>query len=129
MCRNKQAHGQQTRSPPQLQFDGRKKYDQEKQSKVHMVEETNSDFEELLFENITIIDSTGADVERNEAFAHIKVKLPNLGNPNALLKVKVDSGEQGNILPLRIYGKMFPDCLDENGLPKDTTPSQTKLTA
>jgi len=29
-----------------------------------MVEETNSDFEELLFENIKI-DSTGADVERN----------------------------------------------------------------
>ena len=55
---------------------------------VHMVEETNSDFEEL-FENIKI-DSTGADVERNEAFAHIKVKLPNLGNPNALLEVKVE---------------------------------------
>jgi len=66
-----------------------------------MVEETNSGFEKLLFENIKI-DSTGADVERNEAFAHIKVKLTNLGNPNALLKVKVDTGAQGNILPLRI---------------------------
>lgn len=127
VCRNKQAHVQQTRSPPQPQFDGQKKYGKEKQTKVHMVEETNSDFEEL-FENIKI-DSTGADVERNEAFAHIKVTLPNLGNTNALLKVKVDTVAKGNILPLRIYGKMFPDCLDENGLPRDTTPSQTKLTA
>ena len=42
--RNKQAHGQQTRPPRQPQFDGRKKHDKEKQSKVHMVEETNSDF-------------------------------------------------------------------------------------
>lgn len=43
----------------------------EKQSKVHMVEEANSDFEELLFENIKI-DSTGADVERMKLLLILK---------------------------------------------------------
>ena len=83
----------------------------------------------MLFETITI-DGTriGVEVERDEAFAQIKVKLPNCDNPNVFLKAKVDTEAQGNILPLRIYRKMFPAHLDEDGLPKDTTPNQTKLT-
>jgi len=44
-----------------------------------------------------------------------------------VLKVK-DTGAQGNILPLRIYKSMFPDHVEQNGLPTDPTPSQTKLT-
>ena len=43
--------------------------------------------------------------------------------------MKVDTGAQGNILPLRIYKNMFPDSVDEHGLPTGTAPSQTKLTA
>ena len=46
-----------------------------------------------------------------------------------MLKVKVDHGAQGNILPLRIYRNMFPDEVDENGLPTETAPRKTKLTA
>ena len=46
-----------------------------------------------------------------------------------MLKLKVDTGAQGNnILPLQIYGNMFPEDVDDNGLPTGTTPTQTKLT-
>ena len=84
----------------------------------------------MLFETITI-DSTrpGVEVERDEAFAQIMVKLPNCKNLNLFLKAKVGTGAQGNILRLRIYKKMFPAHLDENGLPEDTTQNQTKLIA
>ena len=43
--------------------------------------------------------------------------------------MKVDTGVQGNILSLRIYRNMFPEHVDDNGLPTGTTSTQTKLTA
>ena len=46
-----------------------------------------------------------------------------------MLRLKVDTGAQENILPLRIYGNMFPNHLDENGFPTGTKPTQAKLTA
>ena len=82
----------------------------------------------MLFETIRI-DSTDIGVERGEDFAKIKVKLPDIDNPNVMLRLKVDTGAQENILPLRIYGNMFPNHLDENGFPTGTKPTQAKLTA
>ena len=128
VCRSKQAQDRKSRPPPPQQFEGRRPQDKTRQSKVHSVEETCSDFEELLFETINV-DYTDIGIERDEAFAKIRVKLPNIDNPNAMLKVKVDTGAQGNILPLRIYRNMFPHHLDDNGLPTETKPTQTKLTA
>ena len=98
------------------------------QDKVHTVEETNSDSDELCFETIQI-DSSNVTPVKDEAFAKLRVKLPNVNHPNPALKVKVDTGAQGNILPLRIYRNMFSHHVDENGLPTETAPSQTKLTA
>ena len=46
-----------------------------------------------------------------------------------MLKVKLDTGAQENILPLPIYRNMFLHHVDESGLPTETAPSQTKLTA
>ena len=62
-------------------------------------------------------------------FAKLQVKLSKVNHPNSVLKVKVGTVAQGNILPLRIYRDMFPHNVDENGLPTETAPSQTKLTA
>ena len=45
-----------------------------------------------------------------------------------MLKVKVDSCAQGNVLPLRIYKNMFPGRVDEDGVPTGTTSSQNKFT-
>ena len=51
-------------------------------------------------------------------------------NPKASLKAKVDTGAQGNILPLRLYRMMYPQKVDK-GNPKMgvTHPSSTILTA
>jgi len=46
-----------------------------------------------------------------------------------MFKMKVDTGAQGYILPLRIYRSMFPEHIDDYGLPTGTTPTPTKLTA
>ena len=43
----------------------------------------------------------------------IDVKLPDLPNP-CILKCKVDTGEQGNVLPLRTFKKMFANMMDRN---------------
>ena len=99
------------------------------QNEVHTVEQTNSDSDELCLEAIQIDTSNDTPV-KDEAFAKLQVKLSNVINhPNSVLKVKVDTVAQGNILPLRIYRNMFPRYVDENGLPTEAAPSQTKLTA
>ena len=36
---------------------------------------------------------------------------------DATLKVKVDTGAQWNILPVRIFKRMYPELLDESGVP------------
>ena len=115
MCRNKQAQDRKAKPPLRKQPWGWIPQAKTSQDKVHTVEETNSDSDELCFETIQI-DSSNVTPVKDEA-------------PNPVLKVKVDTGAQGNILPLRIYRNMFSHHVDENGLPTETAPSQTKLTA
>ena len=65
---------------------------------------------------------------KDEAFAKLQVKLSKVNHPNSVLKVKVDTVAQGNILPLRIYRDMFPHHVDEKGLPTETAPSHADQT-
>ncbi|XP_029212518.2 uncharacterized protein LOC114976273 [Acropora millepora] len=128
VCRNKQIRDWRAKPSPRKQPEGWIPQKKASQNKVNAVGETNSDSDELCFETIHI-DCSNVNLLRDEAFAKISVELPNVDHPNPVLKVKVDTGAQGNILPLRIYKNMFPDNVDENGLPTGTAPSQTKLTA
>ena len=66
---------------------------------------------------------------KDDAFSKLQVKLPNANHLSPVLKVKLDTGAQENILPLPIYRNMFLHHVDESGLPTETAPSQTKLTA
>lgn len=102
--------------------------DKESQGKVHTVEEINSDFDELCFKSIQV-DSSNFKPVRDEAFVKIQLDPPHIDHRYPTLKVSVDSGAQGNVLPLRVYKNMFPGQLDEDGFPTGTTPNQTKLTA
>ena len=43
----------------------------------------------------------------------VDVRLPDLPNP-CISKCKVDTGAQGNVLPLRTFEKMFPNMMDGN---------------
>ena len=65
------------------------------------MEESNSDFDELLFESIqTDSSAVNPAIARDEAFAKVQVELPDINHPKPMLKMKVGTGAQGNILPL-----------------------------
>ena len=82
--------------------------DKASKGKVHTVEEINSDFDELCFETSIQVDSSNFKPVRDEAIAKIQVDLPHIDPPNPMLKVKVESDAQGNVLPLRIFKNMVP---------------------
>ena len=55
---------------------------------------------------------------RDEIFATLDIALRNGAREgDATLKVKVDTGDQGNILPVRTFKRMYPELLDESGVP------------
>ena len=121
VCRNKQARDQNAKPSPRKQPGRWMPQAKTSQNKLHTVEETNSYSDELCFETIQI-DSSNVNSVKDEAFAKLQVKLPSVSHPNPVLKVKVDTGTQGNILPDH-------DHVDENGFPTETALSRTKLTA
>ena len=92
------------------------------------MEKSNSNFDDLLLESIQI-DSSAVNPVRDEAFAKVQVELRNVNHPKPLIKMKVDTGAQGNILNFPVYRNMFPEHVDDNGLPTGTKLTQTKLTA
>ena len=47
----------------------------------------------------------------------LQIKLPHQNGIDNV-KVKVDNGAEGNILPLHSFRTMFPHALDTNGYPK-----------
>ena len=97
---------------------------------VHSVIESPSppcdDPKELYFSPVTV-----STVTRDEALTHISVQLPTHPLNTACMRVKVDTGAQGNVLPLRVFSGMFPEYMDNN-TPKVSVLEQynnTKLTA
>ena len=75
---------------------------------------------------------TTADIETNmrtEAFT--TMKMPADTGPNWLGKVhcKVDTGAVGNVMPLRVFQKLFPSWMDTNGKPTGLQSTVTQLTA
>ena len=98
---------------------------------VHSVIESPSppcdDPKELFFSHVTV-----STVTRDEALTHISVQLPTPPlNNTACMRVRVDTGAQGNVLPLRVFSGMFPEYMDNN-IPKVSVLEQynnTKLTA
>jgi hypothetical protein len=89
-------------------------------------------FEQFNFESIDFkVDAISrAHDTRDELFANLDIKLPSRPGQHTL-KSKVDSGAQGNILPVRIFRRMFPQLLDANGYPKvgSTSVRPTRLMA
>ena len=65
-----------------------------------------------MFDNI----DANKDV-RTEVYASLDIRFGRKHKP-ATLKVKVDTGAQGNVLPLRIYRQMCPENLDTEGYPQ-----------
>ena len=55
-------------------------------------------------------------------------QLPNRKGVHEL-KIKVDTGAEGNTLPLRTFQQMFPEHVDRNGRPGTTQKEAAVLTA
>ena len=109
-----------------------------RRQRIHAVEGSESaaaasPFEDIVFESITIANLThaGPKSSRDEVFVSIQVSLPQSSNRKTMLKAKLDTGAQGNILPTRIYREMFPHQIDRDGKvkPNALSPSNVVLTA
>ena len=69
-------------------------------------------FQHLEFNTVTENDG------RDEISATLDISLRNgAWERDATLKVKVDTDAQGNILPVRPFKRMYPELLDESGVP------------
>ena len=74
-------------------------------------------FELVVFESITIAGVSLRETSRyrDEVFVSINLNLPQDTHKNTILKAKLDTGAQGNILPMRLYCQMYPHNLDDHG--------------
>ena len=123
MCRSKLANGP---TKDQVGPKGCSKYSRRKNNErrdVHDIrkEDTDDDdlFEELTISTITISDiSAGGDFHSKscEVYTYIKVKCSKRVQAN--LKVKIDTGAQGNTLPVRMFREMCPGKVDLAGVPR-----------
>ena len=96
---------------------------------VHaMTQDEEDEFSELTIGTIQVASVSAQDT-RDEAFTYIKTKVGKKVLVN--LRVKVDTGAQGNTLPVRLYQQMFPDAVTAEGLPQagKLTKSGVVLTA
>ena len=94
---------------------------------VHSVERANteprdqmtSQLEHLNFATMSRLpNAASAKDTQDEVFAKLDIRLPNKGRGHmADLKVKIDTGAQGNMLPLRIFRWMSPEKLTAEGYP------------
>ena len=87
----------------------------------------------FFFESVTIANLTHSTPasSRDEVFVSIQVNLVQSDNRKTTLRAKLDTGAQGNILPMRLYREMFPHQVDNNGKlkPKALLSSNVVLTA
>ena len=76
-------------------------------------------FETITFESVTInsLQSHTEQTTRDEVLVLINVNLQSSKTQRTVLKAKLDTGAQGNILPIRIYRRMFPHNLTTDGFP------------
>ena len=89
---------------------------------IHSYKEENPDedpqnsFEHLTLESITI---NSVDKENKWSQVFTSLNIHKVESQRIIpLKCKVDTGAEGNILPVTMYRNMFPENLDSHGNPK-----------
>lgn len=99
--------------------------------KAMQAEIDEENFDELTFSPVVISSVSSTPQQRDEAFVRLKTQLPRRAGQHNVI-VKVDTGAQGNTLPLRMFRDMFPDLLTKEGTPINKILKEkggTKLTA
>lgn len=84
--------------------------------KAMQAEIDEENFDHLTFSPVTISSVSSKPQQRDEAFVKLKIVLPNRAGQHNII-VKVDTGAQGNTLPLRMFRDMFPDLLTPEETP------------
>ena len=100
----------------------------DRSKQVHNVQE-QSDSEQLeqRFEELDF-DTIDQRNQRKEAIASLNIRLSNRPGTHHL-RAKVDTGAQANTLPLRTFRNMFPEQVDNQGIPQNLPNSNTILSA
>ena len=78
------------------------------------------DADSMVFETISMnMDSMGdaQNSARDQVFVNLALRDVTWNGRQTELRAKVNTGAQANVLPLRIYQKMFPDRMDKDGQP------------
>ena len=75
-------------------------------------DQLSDNFEPFAFNTVNI-----NAVERGEVYAHLRITLKDRPDTPATLRVKVDTGAQGNVMPLRKFQRMYPSNIDTEGIP------------
>ena len=92
----------------------RQRHGYQKEDRTHTVTQSpalGETFEALSFDSV---NNESSDT-RDEIFAMINITLEDRPHIPATLKAKVDTGASGNILPLRIFRRMYPTKLNAEG--------------
>lgn len=88
------------------------------------IEHLPGDFDNLMFSTIAIDYN---NIDQSTAYATLCIEP--YSNRTTNLRGKVDTGAEGNILPLRTYRQLFPAYVDKQGLPTKATPSDVVMSA
>ena len=75
-------------------------------------DQLSDNFEPLAFNTVNI-----NAVERDEVYATLGITLKDRPDTPATLRVKVDTGAQGTVMPLRTSQRMYPSDIDTEGIP------------
>ena len=100
--------------------------------RIHKIQDTATSFKEnfetLAFEPICVGNiNQEIKAHKDEVFPTVNVNIPGRGKEETTLKAKIDTGAQGNVLPLRIYRNMYPQNINANGKPRLRTLNQSKV--
>ena len=100
--------------------------------RIHEIQDTAISFEEnfetLAFEPICVGNiNQEIKAHKDEVFPTVNVNIAGRGKEETTLKAKIDTGAQGNVLPLHIYHNMYPQNINANSKPRPRTLSQSKV--
>ena len=62
---------------------------------------------------------------KTEAYTIVHLPTSNYGKTNASVRVKVDTGAGGNVMPLQVFKHLHPRKMDQNGKPIGLEASKT----
>ena len=104
----------------------KRKSSTQKHKAVHNIEQPQYDSDDVEHLSFNAIDN---DAPSNQSEAYTTITFKPYQNQCASLEGKIDTGAQSNVLPLRTYKNIYPEAIDNKGLPMNTKHSYTRLTA